>query len=333
MPGNDRNLPNIYKQMKSFYQQHKFLIKILVSIALMAALMMRMDLGRAGQFIGDIHVSAWIIAMVMIFVQILALSYRWLLLINVHQKRVSFRDAVQVNLASLLANYLFITSIGGIIVRIAMSMQKGISLMRSIAATALDRVMTLVALLILTIVFMPVLNAIASSDVYHHAIFVIASFAIGGFIFAVLMFDTFRRKIIFSNRKIAMCFQYLRTVMTDQNLLAKIIASSLVGQIAYFMAVFVITGYMGIEFPWLHFISILPLITVIASLPVGYGGWGIREGAFVYGLSLIHVPVEIAFAVSVQIGLISMLTALLTGIPAVLAHNGPLKLFLRNARS
>lgn len=318
--------------MKNFYQQHKILIKIAISVVLMAALMMRMDLGRVGQFIGEIHISAWGFAMAMILLQILALSYRWLLLINVHQRRVSFRNAVQVNLASLLANYLFITSIGGIIVRIAMSIQSGVSLMHSIAATALDRVMTLAALLILTIVFMPVLNGIASHDIYHHAIFVIASFFIGGMIFSLLVFDTFRRKIIFSNRKITMCFKYLRTVMTDQNLLAKVIASSLVGQIAYFGAVFVITNHMGFEFSWLHFIAIMPLITVIASLPVGYGGWGIREGAFVYGLGLIHVPIEIAFAVSVQIGLISMLTALLTGIPAILTRNSALSLFFRKAQ-
>ena len=309
--------------MKDFYNKHQLAIKIFISLLIMSLLVVRMDLGNLGDYLGHIHKSAWLIAALMIFVQIISLAYRWFLLINAHEKRITYRNAVRVTLASLIANYLFITSIGGIIVRVAMSVQSGFSLVRAIAATALDRAMTLLALLILMALFLPILGSIASHDVYHQAIFVLSLFSMAVFLFSVLMFDTFRRKIIFSHRKVAMCFKYLRTIMTDHNLLSKIILSSLVGQIAYFVAVYAVTTSTGIEFSWLHFISILPLITIIASLPVGYGGWGIREGAFVYGLGLINIPIEVAFAVSIQIGLISMICAFIAGIPAlVLRKNG-----------
>lgn len=310
--------------MKDLYNQHKLLIKVVVSLAIMALLAMRMDLSALGQHVGDIQGPVWMMAAALIFLQILALAYRWFLLINAHEQRITYRSALRVTLASMIANYLFITSIGGIIVRVAMSVQSGISLIRSIAATALDRVMTLAALLILTALFLPVLSVIASHDFFHHAIFILGLFSCGAFVFAVLMFDTFRRRIIFSHRKVAMCFQYLRTVMTDQNIMGRILISSLIGQVAYFGAVYAVTASMGIEFSWLHFISILPLITVIASLPVGYGGWGIREGAFVYGLGLIDIPIEVAFAVSVQIGLISMICAFIAGIPALALRRGAL---------
>ena len=304
--------------MKNFYNHHKLSIKIVISMSIMALLAVRMDFGALGGHIGHIQGSIWLVASGMIFAQIFALSYRWFLLINAHEDRITYRNAVRVTLASMIANYLFITSIGGIIVRVAMSVQSGISLVRSIAATALDRVMTLVALLILTAVFLPVLSAIASHDVIHQAVFVLGLFSCAAFMFALLMFDTFRRKIIFSHRKVTMCFKYLRTVMTDQNMMGKILISSLIGQIAYFVAAYALTVSMGIEFSWLHFISILPLITIIASLPIGYGGWGIREGAFVYGLGLINIPIEVAFAVSVQIGLISMICAFIAGVPALI---------------
>lgn len=304
--------------MRDFYENHKLAIKITVSLAIMALLVMRMDMSRLGIHLGDIHKDIWLIAGALIFVQILALSYRWLLLINVHERRITYRNAVRVTLASIIANYLFITSIGGIIVRVAMSVQSGVSLVRAIAATALDRGMTLLALIIMTIVFLPVLESIASHDVYHHAIFMIALFGMAAFLFSILMFDSLRRRIIFSHRKVAMCFQYLRKVVTSHDLLAKVIVSSLIAQFAYFLAIYAVTTSMGVEFSWLYFISVLPLITIIASLPVGYGGWGIREGAFVYGLGLINIPIEVAFAVSVQIGLLSMICAFIAGIPALL---------------
>jgi uncharacterized membrane protein YbhN (UPF0104 family) len=64
--------------------------------------------------------------------------------------------------------------------------------------------------------------------------------------------------------------------------------------------------------------AVIPVITLISSLPVGYAGWGLREGAFIYGLGLINIPLESAFMASVQIGLLSMALAICTGIPALI---------------
>ena len=111
-----------------------------------------------------------------IFIQIFALSYRWFLLINAHERRITYRNSVRVTLASMIANYLFITSVGGIVMRIAMRVQSGNSLVRSIAATVLDRGMTLLALLLLTLAFLPIVGDIASHDIFHHAIFILSLF-------------------------------------------------------------------------------------------------------------------------------------------------------------
>ena len=63
---------------------------------------------------------------------------------------------------------------------------------------------------------------------------------------------------------------------------------------------------------------LLPLISTLSSIPLSIGGWGIREGAFVYGLGLLSVPNEQAFLVSVQVGVLSLFVGLLCGIPALL---------------
>ena len=75
---------------------------------------------------------------------------------------------------------------------------------------------------------------------------------------------------------------------------------------------------MGIDFSVLYFFAVIPVITLVSSLPIGYGGWGIREGAFVYGLGLINVPFETAFATSIQVGIISMCGAIVAAIPVLL---------------
>ncbi len=291
--------------------------KILISAAIIAALMLSMDFSKLALSFGKMHISAWLIATVLCYVQILALSYRWLKLVNIYEEKISFTYALKTNLACLLANYLFITSIGGIIIRIAMNVKVGVSLIRSLAATAIDRMFTLLALIVLSILFLPVLSDVVSTDIHQRMVFLLLGLIFASVFIGFLLLEGPRKKIIFSHRKVAICFQYLRSVLTKKHVFAEVLVSSLLAQTAHFTAVYFIMTSMGIDFSLLHFMAIIPIITIVASLPIGYGGWGIREGAFVYGLGLIHVPFEAAFAASIQVGIISMGGALLLGIPAL----------------
>ncbi len=313
--------------MHRLLKKRTFVVKALISLGVMSVLLLRMDMGSLKDLITGIHTEYWVIALTLMFVQILALALRWSLLINVHGQRMNYADSLRVTLASQLANYLFITSIGGIVVRVALAIQHGISWVQSIAATALDRLMTLAALLILTTLFLPILFGIVEKEIFDSTVAAILTFVAAFAVFSLLFMKKVQRHLIFSNRKIAVGYKYLRSIGRDYNLLAQITATSLFAQVSYFAAVYVITTSTGADFSLLHFMALMPMIAVVASLPVGYGGWGIREGAFVYGLGLINIPAETAFVVSVQIGLLSMLAVLMAGIPAVISspNMAPLK--------
>lgn len=304
--------------MSRFYNNKTILLKVLISLAIVAVLALRMDPKEISNLTKHMYASAWLVAAGLIVIQILAISYRWLLLANVNGRKMDYPDSVRITLASLLANYLFITSVGGIIVRVVLAMQHGISLVKAIAATALDRLMTLLAMVILAVVFLPVLARAVEPEIFYNMLGIVTG-CVAVTAAAVFVFiKNTKGNIIFTHRKIAVCFKYLRSVVTNSELLGKITLSSLIGQIAYFAAVYVITLSSGVEFSLPYFLAIMPMIAIVASLPVGYGGWGVREGAFVYGLGLINIPLETAFVVSVQIGIITMLTALICGIPAIL---------------
>ncbi|MGQ0527658.1 MAG: lysylphosphatidylglycerol synthase transmembrane domain-containing protein [Alphaproteobacteria bacterium] len=287
-----------------------------LSAGILLVLILRVDYTAMQSMMHRIDITTWGLAFVFIFAQILALSVRWNLLVNVEETRMDFMTSLRITLVSFLANYLFITSAGGIVARIALSVNHGISLVKSVVITLIDRLMTLFALGVLALIFLfeaqTFLNPkfINSTLIFSLLLFFLA-------VSALLVFAyNRRREIIFSNRKIAMCSQYLRTFLTNSTLLSKVIGVSLFGQIMYFAAVYVVIESLGINLPLIKFMAIIPFITLVASLPLGYGGWGIREGAFMYGLGLINLPLEASFTASVQIGLISMVAALVTGVPA-----------------
>lgn len=312
--------------LKNAFLEKNQIFKILISIAILSAIFLSMDMSKFSLSLESIHFDAWLIALGLIYLQVLALSYRWLKLINVYERKISFGYALKVNVASLVANYLFITSIGGIIVRVYMSVKSGVSLARSIAATGLDRLFTLFTLIFLSICFLPIFSGIVSDDLYQKTVFFLLLTIAALGIFGLLLFEAPRKKIIFSHRKIAMCFQFLRTVLMNKKIFSEIMVASIIGQICYFAAALTIMNSMGIDFSLIHFAAVIPIITIFASLPIGYGGWGIREGAFVYGLGLIQIPLETAFLISVQIGIISIGGTLIACLPA-LVQNRTLKAF------
>ena len=61
------------------------------------------------------------------------------------------------------------------------------------------------------------------------------------------------------------------------------------------------------------FVSVMPAIAIISALPISVGGWGVREGAMVAGLSIFSIPADTAIVLSISYGLGGLLVALLLG--------------------
>lgn len=111
---------------------------------------------------------------------------------------------------------------------------------------------------------------------------------------------------------------YFNDIFSDPLLLFSILFASLINQIFYFMAIFILTRATGVDVHALNIIAILPVIILVSSLPISIGGWGVREGAFIYGLGMVGIDAEAAFLISVQIGILGTLSVMIAGIPAIL---------------
>ncbi len=125
-------------------------------------------------------------------------------------------------------------------------------------------------------------------------------------------------KNIYDDRRTRYALRYLYVITRHKKILGMTVLTSLIAQILYFLAIYVITLSAGVDISFTALIAVLPVVALIASIPLGIGGWGVREGAFIFGLGLLGVPLETAFLASVQIGLIGMMTTLLAGLPMIM---------------
>lgn len=298
-----------------------FIIKLMLSLGLLGIFALRMDMATIHDVIDHISASAWIYATLLILGQFCFLSKRWQILLNIGRRHLTFADSAKITLASMLANLLLITSVGGVFVRIAMAVQHGAHLLKAFIATAADRVMTLVALVLLSAFFLPVLahrmdDALFQSLTLWIAVFILLTFLFTPFFirFLAQSFPSLAR----NDRRVRYGLRYLRVLMRSRRLILMTIVTSLIAQMFYFIAVYCIALSTGTGIPLLPLLAVLPLIALISSLPIGIGGWGVREGAFIFGLGLLDIPMETAFLISVQIGLIGMISTLMAGLPMIL---------------
>lgn len=296
-------------------------LKFILSVSILAAIMLRLDRAELADMLTHFRPVAWIYAIAFITAQCLLLSLRWQFLLNIGKRHISFMQSLQVNLVSQLANLVFITSVGGVVARVALSFHHGASLFKSLIATAFDRLMSLSALLVLAALFLPGIATYVDNTMFTTLVGYICVFIFALFVFAPLFLNTVFYNLPVVKRlkgKMRYGVRYLKILSSSPGLLSRFVLVSLAAQMSFFIAVYSLTVMSGIDLGFLQLMTVLPVICFIAALPISIGGWGVREGAFVYGLGLLGVSMENAFLISVQIGLIGMLTTILLGLPSLM---------------
>lgn len=272
---------------------------------------------------GAIHSNKFLLVLSTAFIwgQIFFLNLRWHAYLNVGRETVPFKTSVLINLAGYFANILFITSIGGIIAKSGLSIRYGVSVIHSLFATFLDRFMTLAALLTLSAMSLPLLVNVIDNKILMmlslSIIFIILSIVI---VIGFLRLGTFKN-FIMADRKRSRGIATMRTFLENYPLMAKTSIYSLLAQICFIVAVFVLSfSFSETHIYPLEFIALIPILALISSLPISFGGWGIREGAFIYGLSLLGFSMESAFLLSIQVGLVTLIAPIIIGLPYLLQN-------------
>ena len=298
----------------------KSLLKYVISIGLLVFMLAHMDVGSLIGKSASLNWGLLVLSLLLVILQILFLNLRWHSYLNAGHHKVSFSISSLINIAGYLANILFITSIGGIVAKSGLAVRQGLSLIRSVFITFLDRFMTLASLIVFSAVGLPLLK-----DVIDHKLLVMLVLSVSGVIFIVavsliILRSGLLKEFILSSRKRSRIVVVLRSYTEDYGLMFKTSIYSLIAQGCFILGVYVLS--LGIEgssdIPAIEFLALMPVLALISSLPISFGGWGVREGAFVYGLGLIGFSMESAFFLSVQVGFITLVAPFVVGLPYLL---------------
>jgi hypothetical protein len=291
-------------------------LKYVLSAALLAFFLIQMDWEVLLH--GSLGLSSYLflLSIVCVLCQIFFLNLRWHCYLNAGRASVPFRISVLINIAGYFANVIFITSVGGVIAKSGLAIKQGVPFFHAVFATLLDRFMTLAALIVLGLCGLPFLYDTLDSKVSMMFGAAMVFISLGVFMFLAMLRSGLLKDFIMSNRRRSRMIATLRSFTKDRHLMKITAVHSIIAQAFFILSVYVLSlGFDGNSASAIEFLALMPVLAFISSLPISFGGWGVREGAFIYGLGLIGFSMESAFLLSVQVGLVGLIAPFVVGLP------------------
>jgi len=281
--------------------------KIGVSIALLSYLFSTTDLGALERRVrtGD---PLYLAAAVAIYsIMLLLAAWRWRLLLQAQGFDTRFRDLSASYLVATFFNNFLPSNIGGDLVRVRDSSRLTGSTTTSVAVIAIDRILGFLALYVLAVLGYlwggPSLRHLAGANA--------VVLGLGG-LFAALTYVFFRPGVARSlmarsglNRfpwaqerfeVVQAAVHVYREEVLD---IWRAFGASLAIQALFICYYDVVAHAFGIPLSWPACFLMVPLCTLVQTVPISFNGWGIRESMFMLYFSQVGLGRDSALAFSV----------------------------------
>ena len=89
-----------------------------------------------------------------------------------------------------------------------------------------------------------------------------------------------------------------------------IVALAAIAQLGFIASVWLAARGLGIEAGLGDCLVVVPPVIIATLLPVSIAGWGVREGAMVFGFGLLGVAAADALALSILVGIANVAAGL-----------------------
>ena len=291
------------------------LLKAGITLGLFYALVMQIDLNAT---VGLMAATDWrsVLGIVGVMVlQVIVAVFRWYRIMISQGVQISVRRSARYFWLGLFFNQLLPSSIGGDAIRGYCLVRDGQSVGRATLSVLLDRILGMAGLVVLIALAIPYAMNLINNPEMQWGMMSALLVVIAGFI-AILFIDIFTRR--FSSWRVMKGLTTLasdaRQLLGSRQGLGLLLFSVLI-HILSIVVVGMLSSALSIKVDWIALTIIVPITTLLTTIPLSIAGWGVREGVMVVGLGYVGIAPEEALALSILYGLLTLVVAL----PGVLA--------------
>jgi glycosyltransferase 2 family protein len=277
------------------------LIKITIFISIISYILSRSDFGRIFLVLKEINIFYLILSLFVSLTVVFMMSYRWRLILEEVGIKKSQKKIFFINYYSQFLNNFFPGFLGGDTYKV---LSLGEEKRKVIKSVFIDRITGLIIQGIISIPAIIIIIFLFGKN-YFYLIFVFSFFLVA-LLISVLCFEYIRQKLFLLIKR-----------MSNYMFNPKILLAGLIIFVLMILNARLIFTAIGWKVPLITFIIFIPLINLIASLPLTIRGYGVKEILFIY---LLSIDISSVFVFSIISFVTNILHTSLGAIPNLLKN-------------
>ena len=255
-----------------------------------------------------------VVAAIFLLTQIFLGAERWrsILCALMRGPPPSVANVQAVFYASIFFNSLPVGTVGGDVARIWLARRFQLSLSQIVLSVLVDRVITVVALILLALATLPAIPSPVAVTAWFGGAALLLSGVCGLLLLSVIerLLGRWRQqRLIHTLLRMA---EEVRHLSKRAELVA--LCFGLASGASSGLGAYCIARSLGVAVGPVAMIGITAIMTLVTALPISVAGWGVREMSLVALLGLLGVDREAALALSVELGLLGTLLSLPGGV-------------------
>jgi glycosyltransferase 2 family protein len=211
-----------------------------------------------------------------------------------------------------------VASVGGDIARAWLMYRNNISVGTSAISVILDRVAALAGVAIIVLAVTPFFVTMIGQNNFALGL-ILAVLAAGGLL-AIVIVAQFDRLPMARFSKFPLVNQIVKMGASTRQVFLRpassipVLALGVATQLGGSLAAYAISRSLALNITVIDCLILMQPVTLLATLPISIGGWGVREAAVVTFFGLVGVAPSAAVLMSVQLGLLAVVLSLPGGL-------------------
>lgn len=287
-------------------------LKIAVSFSSLYIVVRLINVSSIADVVGSIDFKFVILAIIIFWVAQVISSLRCVYIANELGKTLPLFSSAKAHFIGLWFNQILPTSLGGDVVKVAI-LREVTGLGVAVKSVILERFSGLFVLMLAIVITLPLYAKIIPRE--QNTLFEGLRLFSVGFVFSVVI-------IAWAVTKVRIHFNASTTISNLLSLVSDIwlfhkgrplwrqIWTSSIVHLNGIAAYALIGAALGFDLNILTYVLVVPLVFLVALLPISFAGWGVREVGAVWLFGMVGMPKENALVLSVAYGFMLILSGL-----------------------
>lgn len=318
--------------MAGFISKYKHFLQIAVSLILLGVLVTYIDFQEAKAIFSRVA-PGWVLCVIALYiVDRMLMAWKWGFLLKIAAMRIPFFPAFRMYYLSCFWGFLFPFGVGPDIIRFFKIREEGYQSENATATIITERVLGLVATLLMVLVSLAVLVSLVLGPevgARFRSIFAGIVLVLAGTLLFIF-YDPLRKRIF----RVLRINQLLAKIRLDKYFaafaiyrfhkltLVAFIFWSFIEQLVPVFAAYFAAKALGIPLTLLQCLAFAPVSIFFERLPISFMGLGVREGTYVLFLQLMGVDYTNAFLLSIFMFITDILSLLPAGLWSLIVSFG-----------